>query len=140
VEEAIETSRRQVMELLKKSMRPEFLNRIDEVVMFRPLAREHMEGIIRIQLGLLERTLKKQDITIEPSPDLVRYLEREGFDLQYGARPLKRLIQKKVVDALSVALLNGVVRPGMNIRIDVEGEKVVFHSGLKQKEAGMIPA
>jgi ATP-dependent Clp protease ATP-binding subunit ClpB len=108
-------------------MRPEFLNRIDEVVMFRPLAREHMEGIIRIQLGLLERTLKKQEITIEPSQDLVRYLEREGFDLQYGARPLKRLIQKKVVDALSVALLSGAVSPGMNIRIDVEGERVVFH-------------
>jgi ATP-dependent Clp protease ATP-binding subunit ClpB len=126
LEEVFERSRNQVFEILRRNMRPEFLNRIDELVMFRPLTTEHLDGIIRIQLRNLGKMLEKQEITFEVTDHLVSFLKREGYDLQFGARPLKRLIQKKVLDALSVAMLDGTVKPGMHIRIDVDNQKVVF--------------
>jgi ATP-dependent Clp protease ATP-binding subunit ClpB len=126
LEKVFERSRNQVFEILKRNMRPEFLNRIDELVMFRPLTTGHLDGIIRIQLRNLKKMLDKQEITFEVTDELVGLLKREGYDLQFGARPLKRLIQKKVLDALSVAMLNGTVKPGMHIRIDVDDQKVVF--------------
>jgi len=131
LEQVYENSRTQVFQLLKQSLRPEFLNRIDELVMFRPLGMEHMEGILRIQLDLLEKLLEKQDISFEVSPACMEYLKQEGFDLQFGARPLKRLIQKKILDGLSMAMLEGRVRPGTHTRIDVEGQQLVFDSANK---------
>jgi len=122
----IEKTRNQVFELLRKSVRPEFLNRVDELVMFRPLTMEHMEGIIRIQLRNLEKVLQKQEITIEVTNRCMDYLKHEGFDLQFGARPLKRLIQRKVLDGLSMAILEGRVSPGMHVKIDAEDHQVVF--------------
>jgi len=126
LEQVFEKTRSKVFELLKKSMRPEFLNRIDELVMFRPLTTGHLEGIIRIQLGNLEKVLRKQEITFEATDDLIRLLKTEGYDLQFGARPLKRLIQKKVLDALSVAMLEGRVTPGMHLKMDARDHQVVF--------------
>jgi len=128
LDQVYEKSREQVFELLKRNMRPEFLNRIDELVMFRPLTPDHIEGIIHIQLGLLEKLLKKQDITFEVTDACVAYLKREGFDLQFGARPLKRLIQKKILDGLSVAMLEGKVQPGSHTIIDVKDNQVVFQA------------
>jgi ATP-dependent Clp protease ATP-binding subunit ClpB len=126
LETVLDVSRRQVFELLKKSMRPEFLNRIDEIVMFRPLSREHLEGIIKIQLSILARILEKQDIRFEAHESLYAYLKKEGYDLQFGARPLKRLIQKKVIDELALAMLKEEVKPGMFIDIKVENHHIVF--------------
>jgi ATP-dependent Clp protease ATP-binding subunit ClpB len=126
LEQVIEKTKEQVFQLLKRNMRPEFLNRIDELVMFRPLTADHLEGIIHIQLHQLEKVLQKQDITFETSEELVHFLQREGYDLQYGARPLKRLIQRKVLDALSIAILEGKVEPGMHILMDVKDHQVVF--------------
>jgi ATP-dependent Clp protease ATP-binding subunit ClpB len=124
-EKYIETKNR-IFELLKKSMRPEFLNRIDELVMFRPLTMEHMEGIIRIQLEILRKLLKKQDISIEVTPEAIQQIKREGFDMQFGARPLKRIIQKKLVDLISMAILRGEVEPGKKVVVDVrEGSLVI---------------
>ena len=131
LDQVYERSREQVFELLKRNMRPEFLNRIDELVMFRPLTPDHIEGIIHIQLGLLEKLLKKQDITFEVTDACVAYLKREGFDLQFGARPLKRLIQKKILDGLSVAMLEGKVQPGSHTIIDVRDNQVVFQASAK---------
>jgi ATP-dependent Clp protease ATP-binding subunit ClpB len=131
LDQVYERSREQVFELLKRNMRPEFLNRIDELVMFRPLTPDHIEGIIHIQLGLLEKLLKKQDITFEVTDACVAYLKREGFDLQFGARPLKRLIQKKILDGLSVAMLEGKVQPGSHTIIDVKDNQVAFQSSIK---------
>lgn len=127
LEKVIEKTRNQVFDLLKRSMRPEFLNRIDELVMFRPLTRAHLEGILNIQLRNLEKVLKKQNITFEVTNRCLQYLQHEGFDLQFGARPLKRLIQKKLLDQLSLEMLKGNVLPGMHTLIDVENQKVVFH-------------
>jgi len=121
-----EKTRSQVFELLKQSVRPEFLNRIDELVMFSPLSMEHIEGIIHLQLEILRKTLKKQDITFDITDRCIQYLSKEGFDIQFGARPLKRLMQKKLLDGLSMAMLEDKVKPGMHIEIDVEGQEVVF--------------
>jgi len=128
LEEAFEKTRTQVFELLKKSLRPEFLNRIDELVMFRPLTMEDVEGILHIQLNLLRKKLEKQQITFEVSEQAIAYLKQEGFDLQFGARPLKRLIQKKILDQLSIAMLEGKVLPNSHTLIDVVEGKMVFSS------------
>ncbi|MEE4117335.1 MAG: ATP-dependent chaperone ClpB [Marinilabiliaceae bacterium] len=125
-ENLFSATRNRLFDLLRKTIRPEFLNRIDELIMFRPLGKDSIEGIIRIQLGLLAKTLEKQDIRFEISKSGMNYLISRGFDLQYGARPLKRLIQKKILDKLSIELLKGTVAPGMDIIIDIEGDEVIF--------------
>jgi len=137
LEQVIDKTREQVFLLLKKNMRPEFLNRIDELVMFRPLTAAHLEEIIHIQLGQLEKVLQKQHITFEATEELIQYLKQEGYDLQFGARPLKRLIQRKVLDALSVALLEGKVVPGSHIQMDVKDHKVVFSTVAEQGDASL---
>lgn len=124
LEEVIDKTRNEVFELLRRSVRPEFLNRIDELVMFRPLALEHMEGIIRLQLEILRRQLSKQEITFGVTDECIAFLKQEGFDIQFGARPLKRFMQQKLVNAVSMALLDGSVRPGMHIEIGVENRKI----------------
>ncbi len=126
LEKVFEKSRSQVFELLKRNLRPEFLNRIDELVMFRPLSMDDMEGILHIQLNLLQKKLEKQEITIEVTESCISFLKNEGFDLQFGARPLKRLIQKRILDQLSIAMLEGKVQPGSHTIIDVADGQVVF--------------
>ncbi len=136
LDEAYEKTKEQINLLLKKNIRPEFLNRIDEVVIFRPLGIDQLEGIIHIQLELLKKLLKKQDITIDLSDSAIEYIKKEGFDMQYGARPLKRIIQKKLVDQLSMAMLRGEVEPGKHVLIDVENGKLVFNSDSKSEVTG----
>ena len=126
LEQVFEKSRSQIFELLKRNLRPEFLNRIDELVMFRPLTMDDVEGILHIQLNLLRKKLKKQQITFEVSEQCISFLKKEGFDLQFGARPLKRLIQKKILDQLSIAMLEGKVQPGSHTLINVVDGQMVF--------------
>jgi ATP-dependent Clp protease ATP-binding subunit ClpB len=126
LESVIEDTRIQVFELLKKSVRPEFLNRIDELVMFRPLSLENMDGIIHIQFDQLRKVLSKQDIRFEVTEACVDYLKNKGFNLQFGARPLKRLIQKQVLDRFSMELLENRIAPGMQVTIDVEDNEICF--------------
>ena len=118
----VESTRLKIFELLKRSVRPEFLNRIDEIIMFRPLTRKDIRGIIDLQIKLLDKVLKKQDITITLSPSCIDYINEKGFDPQFGARPLKRVIQKEILDGLSLALLDGRVEPGDDVRVDYDGE------------------
>lgn len=119
-------TRERLFELLKKTIRPEFINRVDELIMFRPLGRESIEGIIRIQLSRLAETLARQDISFELSDSAMTFLASRGFDFNYGARPLKRLIQKQILDSLSLELLRGTITPGMKILIDLKEDKIVF--------------
>jgi ATP-dependent Clp protease ATP-binding subunit ClpB len=126
MELVIESTKNQVFELLKRSMRPEFLNRIDELVMFKPLNMDNMEGIIRIQIQNLSDQLSRQGISIELSDQSIAFLIQEGFDMQYGARPLKRVVQKKILDELSIAILDGKVLPGMHLKVDVEDSNITF--------------
>jgi ATP-dependent Clp protease ATP-binding subunit ClpB len=114
-EEIIEKTRQQVFALLKSSIRPEFLNRIDETIVFRPLSKDDIEGIIRIQLRLLEKVLAKQNISFEATEHCINFIKQEGFDPQFGARPLKRVIRKRIMDALSLAILEDKVAPARTL-------------------------
>ena len=117
-----------VFSILKKSVRPEFLNRIDEVIMFRPLSRKDIKGILNIQLEQLKEVVSKQDIEIEFSPQLLDWLSDTGFDPEFGARPLKRVIKKKVMHALSREILSNNVKSGTKVIVDVFDDTVVFRS------------
>lgn len=121
-----ETTRIEVMELLRKTLRPEFLNRIDEVIMFKPLLRNEIHGIVELQLQHLATTLQHKGVTLQFSDGLVDWLSEEGFDPQFGARPLKRVIQKEIVNQLSKRLLEGSVTLNDSILADIQADQVVF--------------
>ncbi|MGM0463514.1 MAG: ATP-dependent chaperone ClpB [Bacteroidota bacterium] len=128
-EEVIENTKNQVFEILKKSMRPEFLNRIDELIMFKPLTREDIRDIIDIQLRLLKKTLSKQNIELSLTDSCIDYLQHKGFDIQFGARPLKRLIQKEITDKISLAILKGdVSEDHAELVIDSDGRETIVRS------------
>lgn len=121
-----------VMEVLKQSVRPEFLNRIDEVLMFQPLSRKDIRAIAEIQLQDLKSKLSKQGIKLDISKEAMDYLAAEGYHPEFGARPLKRVIQKKVLNELADQLLLNKVQPESHIVMDVFDGKVVFR---KPREA-----
>jgi len=123
---AYERMRDLVMEELKRTFRPEFLNRIDEIIVFRPLTKEQMHAIVRILLERVRRELRGQGMEIEFTEALRELLVQEGFDPQYGARPLRRAIQRLVEDPLSDELLRGRFRQGDTVVADVREGKVVF--------------
>ena len=133
-EEVIEQTQLLVFDILKRSVRPEFLNRIDEVIMFSPLSREDIRGIVELQLNDLQATLAEQDIKIAIAPEAMDWLAREGYHPEFGARPLKRLIQKKVLKQLSKDILLGKVKPGSQVVLDVFDGVVVFRQAIKKDE------
>ncbi len=110
----------QVMENLRQTFRPEFLNRIDDVIVFRRLTPELIEGIVRLQVAALAKLLAQRDLKLKIHPDAIRRLAEEGYDPVYGARPLKRLIQKKIQDRLALMLLNGEIKPGQIVGIEID--------------------
>jgi len=113
----LESAIPQIMEILRRTFRPEFLNRIDDVIVFGRLTPELLEGIVRLQLEALSKLLAQKDLELEVEPEAVDALATEGFDPMYGARPLKRLIQKKIQDRLAMMLLSGQIRPGDTVRM-----------------------
>ncbi len=121
-----ETTRIEVMEMLRKTIRPEFLNRIDEIIMFKPLLRNEIRGIVTIQLEALIAMLAEREIHLSYTDALADWLAEEGFDPQFGARPLKRVIQKELVNALSKKILAGEVGATSGILMDVRNGEVVF--------------
>ncbi len=125
---ATEAARVEVLGLLKKTIRPEFLNRIDDIIMFTPLNRANIKQIVGIQLGQLKKMLLKQNITLDATDQAIAYLGNKGFDAQYGARPIKRLIQKEVLNKLSKELLSGTIKSESIILIDSFDEKLVFRN------------
>lgn len=133
-EEVVEKAREQVINLLKHTIRPEFLNRIDEIIMFQPLMKREIKGIIRIQLNQLRRMVAESGITLEFSDYLLEYLVENGFDPQFGARPLKRLIQKEIVNKLSKKILSGDVDRAKPVLVDVFDGTVVFRNDVHETE------
>lgn len=125
-DKVIETTKETVFEMLKRSVRPEFLNRIDEISMFNPLSRADIRKITEIQLENLKNTLAKQDIKIEFSSEAKDWLANKGYHPEFGARPLKRVIQKQVLNRLSDELLLGKIQPKDHIVMDVFDNMVVF--------------
>jgi ATP-dependent Clp protease ATP-binding subunit ClpB len=113
----------EVFELLKKSIRPEFLNRIDEIMMFKPLTRENIRGIVDIQFVGLQKMLKTQGIEITASSKALDWLGEIGYDPQFGARPLKRAIQREVLNKLSKDILSGVIKSDSVIKLDLNDKK-----------------
>ena len=125
-EKTFEKTQSEVLELLRQTIRPEFLNRIDEVIMFRPISRNEIKEIIKIQLTHLDKLLDKQNIVLESSSIALDYLAKIGYDPQYGARPLKRIIQKRIMNALSKELLAGKIQPNSTVKMDVFDDEFVF--------------
>jgi ATP-dependent Clp protease ATP-binding subunit ClpB len=128
-EEEEEILSKDIFSLLRKSMRPEFINRIDEIVMFRPLTIEQIREIVEIQLERVARMLKDQNISLTYNDDVVRWLAEKGFDPQSGARPVKRLIQKEIVNELSKGLIAGDIQRSSTVKVTLVKGKIVFKNG-----------
>jgi ATP-dependent Clp protease ATP-binding subunit ClpB len=132
-EHVIEKAKQEVIALLKESIRPEFLNRIDDIIMFQPLLRGEIKGIIKIQLDNLRQLVGKNGIDLQFSDYAVDFLAENGFDPQYGARPLKRLIQKEIVNTLSKKILAGEIDKSRPVLVDVFDGVVVFRNEAHPK-------
>ena len=136
--EVVDQTRREVLELLKQTIRPEFLNRIDEVIMFQPLMKKEIKDIIRIQLLGLKEVLAKNGIILEFTDYALEFLAENGFDPQFGARPLKRLIQKEIVNQLSKKLLGGDIDKTHPVLVDVFDGMVVFRNEANEVKPAHI--
>ena len=134
IQNVVEKTRDEVINLLKQTIRPEFLNRIDEIIMFQPLMKNEIRGIIRIQLEQLKNLVVQSGIQLEFSDYLIDYLAENGYDPQFGARPLKRLIQKEIVNKLSKSILAGQIDKSSPVLIDTFDGNVVFRNELAEME------
>ncbi|MBS1546885.1 MAG: AAA family ATPase, partial [Bacteroidetes bacterium] len=132
-DEVLRKTRDQVMELLRKSVRPEFLNRIDEVIMFEPLSRKDVREIVKIQLDALMKKLAERDMLLTPSEELVDHIAHTGYDPQFGARPIKRMIQKELLNELSRWIIEGKVQPNTPMVIDIFDGQIVFRKPLAEE-------
>jgi ATP-dependent Clp protease ATP-binding subunit ClpB len=128
LESAMEIAKVDVLDLLKQSVRPEFLNRIDDVVMFTPLSKDNIKKIVGLQLNGLKKMLMKQGITIDATEQAIEYIAKIGFDPQYGARPVKRTIQKEVLNILSKEILAEKIKTDSIILLDQFDNKLIFRN------------
>ena len=124
----IDETKSQVLDMLKKTIRPEFLNRIDDIIMFQPLTQPQIEQIVRIQIGGIQRLLKEQDVVLDVSDAAVKLVAQAGFDPEFGARPVKRALQRMLLNDLSKALLAGMVDKMKPIHVDAAGDRLTFHN------------
>lgn len=124
----IDETKAQVMEMLKKTIRPEFLNRIDETIMFLPLTKKQIGGVVELQLTRVKKMLEPQGFNLQWTPQAVEFLAEVGYDLEFGARPVKRAIQKYVLNDLSKSLLAEKVNRDKPIIIDCFGDGLVFRN------------
>ncbi|PBI19472.1 ATP-dependent Clp protease ATP-binding subunit ClpC [Clostridioides difficile] len=123
-----EKMKENIMGELKQRFRPEFLNRIDDIIVFHSLNENHISKIVLLMAAKLQERLKEMDIKLEMSDEAVKLISKSGFDLEYGARPLKRALQKELEDELSEAILKGNVKKGSNVVAKVKDEKIVFET------------
>jgi ATP-dependent Clp protease ATP-binding subunit ClpB len=128
IEAATETAKTEVLGLLKQIVRPEFINRIDEIVMFTPLTAANIKQIVGLQLKGLTKMLAQQNITMDATPEAIAYLAEKGYDPQFGARPVKRLIQREVLNQLSKEILAGKITTDSIILLDSFDGKLVFRN------------
>ncbi|HDD64767.1 MAG TPA: ATP-dependent chaperone ClpB [Firmicutes bacterium] len=124
-----EEMKKRVMEALKSKFRPEFLNRVDEIIIFNKLKKEDMLKIVDIQLSNLEERLKEKKIKLEVSKEAKEYLAEKGYDENYGARPLRRLIQKEIENPLALKILSGEIKEEDTVKIDFKDGKLIFEKG-----------
>ena len=127
-DEVLESTRRDVLEMLKQQIRPEFLNRIDEIIMFTPLSEQEISQIVELQIGSVKKALASNGIELSATPAAIAYLGRVGYDPEFGARPVKRVIQRLVLNELSKDILAQKVNRERPIVIDVDADKLVFRN------------
>jgi ATP-dependent Clp protease ATP-binding subunit ClpB len=133
-DELFDRTKEEVLQLLKTSMRPEFLNRIDETIMFTPLRKSEIASIVGMQLHFVNEKLSKSNIQLRFTPDALHYLSEKGYDPQFGARPVKRVIQKEVLNALSKQLLSGELENQADLVMDVFNDHIVFRHPIENEE------
>ena len=145
-EESYQRMKEKVLDQLKRTFRPEFLNRIDEILVFHALTREHIKAIVDLMLEEVEERLVEQEIELEATDAAKELLAEEGYDPKFGARPLRRVIQQKVEDRLSDGLLSGEFKRGSTVLIDAEGEEMLFsvipdggESMMERESAEAVP-
>jgi ATP-dependent Clp protease ATP-binding subunit ClpB len=125
-EQILSDTKNEVFELLKRSVKPEFLNRIDEIIMFEPLSEEILRQIVSIQWKDIQKRLKENGIQLDATPEVLDYLGKIGYDPQYGARPLKRLIQKTILNTLSKQILSGEISNDSTVLVEMEAGEIAF--------------
>lgn len=128
IPEIYRQTKRQCFELLRRTFRPEFLNRVDEIIMFKPLSRTELKDILKIQVKRLESLLKKQQIQLSVTDEATAYLIENGYDLLYGARPLQLLIKQRITNVISKKILAGELEAGSMLQVDAIDGKLVFYS------------
>ena len=133
-DQIVEKTKREVFELLKRSVRPEFLNRIDETIMFRPLSRADIRKIVQIQFNLVKKRMEESGIRMEISDKAVDHLANAGYDPQFGARPLKRVIQREILNQLSKEILAGKINKDAIIGIDLNHNQEIEFINLDEVE------
>jgi len=133
-EEVVAQTKIEVLALLRQTIRPEFLNRIDETILFQPLMKKEIKGIISIQLADLQKLIGKNNVNLQFSEYILDYLAENGYDPQFGARPLKRLIQREIVNQLSKRLLAGDIDKTKPVLVDVFDGTVVFRNEIPETE------
>jgi ATP-dependent Clp protease ATP-binding subunit ClpB len=124
--------RAKVMDALRAAFRPEFLNRIDDIVIFSPLSRDQIGKIVDIQMATVAKRLADRRITIQVTPAAKEWLGTRGYDPVFGARPLKRLIQREVIDPLAMKVLSGELHEGESVVVDEQGGKLLFAAAMHQ--------
>ena len=134
VDEVTAKAKTDVMQLLRQTIRPEFLNRVDDIIMFTPLLKKEIRGIVSIQLQSLKNLVAQSGIQLQFSDYALDFLAEQGFDPQLGARPLKRLIQKEIVNQLSKRILAGDIDKTIPVLIDVFDNTVVFRNEVPELE------
>ena len=127
-EELLEECRNSVLDLLKRSIRPEFLNRIDEVIMFEPLSKKDIIGILKLQINQIAEMLREKGVELEFTPAALEYLSSKGYDISYGARPIKRLLQKELINELATKIISGEIQREGHIQIDCANSKLEFRN------------
>ena len=125
-EAVIEETKERILEMLKKNIRPEFLNRIDETIMFTPLNEKEIEQIVQLQIAGIVNMMKENEVTLEVSPSAVKFIAKAGFDPEFGARPIKRAIQRHLLNELSKQLLAGNVDKNYPVKIESDGAMLIF--------------
>ena len=123
-----EEMRNKVMEILRQFMKPEFLNRIDDIIMFTPLSKEQIINVVSMQFHSLKKMLKKNDIDIEMTSEAMKYIAETSYDVRYGARPVKRMMQRELINNLSKMILSDKVNKEKPIIVDYDGEGIVFRN------------
>lgn len=128
MDQILESTKEKVIEILKQTIRPEFINRLDEIVMFNPLTKNEIEDIVRLQIKILSKNLKTQSVELEITENAVLWIANIGYDPHYGARPVKRVIQKEILNELSKQILANKIDKEKKVIIDKVGESLVFRN------------